>query len=76
MDIFPEANGLNFFTGCCLSKSISSISFLIYSALEARPNAIKPTIVRKRLSRLSKESVKTNGKKTTRFLYHCLILTS
>ena len=76
LDIFPEANGLNFFTGCSLSDSISSISFLIYNAPEARPNVIKPTIVRERLSRLSKDNEKINGKKTTRFLYHCLILTS
>ena len=73
-EIFPEANGLFFFSGCNLSRSKSMMSFRIYPELVIKQSAKKPIKLIIIFSGEINAIPKTIPKKITIFLYHCFTL--
>ena len=66
----PDAIGLNFFEGCCLSLSISIESLTKSIELEIRQKDIKHTKEEIQTSNIC-EKEKNGAAKTIRFLVHC-----
>ena len=71
-EIFPDAIGLFFFTGCSRSLGASMMSFMKYAAEDIALKAIKAFVVSKNTFPSKRLPKNSGAAKTLKFFNHCL----